>query len=824
MKELTYNRLVNKSFEDEYEIFKNSYSKLFLTDEFDDNDINKLLSAAIVFSNQTDEVLKKLGYRIVLSYGLKTGDYEPLYDMSVNTGLIPITALLNDIEELPFGDGSNSEILSSFVESYIDNFRSGSIVRTEQQAILELHSEKNLENSTAIVAPTSYGKSELVISTIKDSANKRICVVVPSKALIAQTRKRILDESIEWVDRIVSHPEMHRDEDNSSVYVLTQERATRLLNNNKQLYFDVVIIDEAHNILSDDSRSTLLASVVKILKHRKTNTAFKFLTPFLEDFDSLLFRDDRLETVDFRVDEYVKSELLYISDYRDGKEETLFYDHFINQFVALENTSESYIKYLTDNSVDKNIVYFNRPKHIQIFSKQLADSLPRIKSGLIEDCISEISDHTHEMYLLLQCMQHGVLYHHGSMSDGIRNFVEYIYRNCSEIKYLVTSSTLLEGVNLPVERLFLFDTRKGLGNLKPAQFKNLIGRVNRFSDIFKTSNLSSLEKLQPEIHIIGTDSFIRKDSNIKKFIQSSMQINRKSKDKVENVLLNNAKLHEGNKNEYDRLLTRLKNLEEDMIKDDKPIAKTLIGSKLIESNVYEINIFECEEAIQEKIENFKEEHGEINDSNSLLSAIYTIFIAFIDKNNTNYRNGLTRLESDKAQTFYAMFLDWSIESTPMGVMIGRFIKYWGSLPTTTPVFIGSWGDVAKEGGHRELFTYISNKTEEEKINLAIVRIKEEEDFFDHYIFRFVEILNEIGLINDDFYKLSKYGTTNDETISLIQNGFSKGVSELIIKSYQDYIEYNNDVILISPLIHKKLLEDGVGFLQRHEVELNVKSV
>ena len=170
-----------------------------------------------------------------------------------------------------------------------------------------------------------------------------------------------------------------------------------------------------------------------------------------------------------------------------------------------------------------------------------------------------------------------------------------------------------------------------------------------------------------------------------------------------------------------------------------------------------------------------------------------------------------------------MFIDWNIKKIPLGIMIRRFIKYWDNLPKDTPVFIGSWGDTTKGESHQKLFTHISGKSQSEKINLAIVRIKEEEDFFDYVIFRFVEILNEIGNIDETFYKLVKYGTTNKETIALIQNGFSRGVAGLLSKKYSKYYVVKKDsTAYVSKSIHQRLIDDGIGFLQRHEVSLNVK--
>ena len=44
---------------------------------------------------------------------------------------------------------------------------------------------------------------------------------------------------------------------------------------------------------------------------------------------------------------------------------------------------------------------------------------------------------------------------------------------------------------------------------------------------------------------------------------------------------------------------------------------------------------------------------------------------------------------------------------------------------------------------------------------AIVRIKEEQDFIDNNLIKYVEVLYDLGLIEDKFYAQIKYGTEED---------------------------------------------------------------
>lgn len=825
IKEMTLNRLKHHSFSDEYNIFFSLYQKLFLSDELTNEEVKKILSIVVLLTNQSDSIMQRLAYRMALAYGIKTDDYTPLYDIAINSGLIPVVSLMNNIDSLPQNQSlrTRESFLSTMVDSYIDNFRYDGLVLTEQQYRLNDFFGENIDKTSTVVAPTSYGKSELIIKAIERSVNKKLCILVPSKSLLAQTRKRVIDAKIEWVSRIVSHPEMHRQDEESGVYILTQERLTRVLNQDKNMFFDIVIVDEAHNLLGKDSRNTLLASVIRVLEFRNNNTAFKFLTPFLADPSSLTLRNSNYISSDYKVSEYIKSELIFIADYRKGSAIFEFYDHFLHEYTELVNRNTSYLDYLEDNSADKNIVYLNRPKHIQIFAEELSNYLPDIKSDIVTKATGEISSNIDEHYLLLHCIKHGVLYHHGSMPDHIRSYVEHLYRTCKEVKYLVSNSTLLEGVNLPVERMFLFSISKGLGNLRASQFKNLIGRVSRFSEIFGIPSVESLEKLQPEIHIVGTENYVRSDANIRKFCEKVMRVIREDQDQVENVLLEHTDITDENESDFDWAMTRLENLEPGIADDyECDVVTTEVGLKLIENNISEINVFESEEGIQDILDGFKETNGPIYDSNTLMALIYDAFVSFIVPSNNNERNSLLRLQSDKAQTFYAMFLDWNIEKAQVPVMIHRFIAYWERLPKDTPVFVGGWGDIEKDEGYRKSFTYMDNKTIGDKINLAIVRIKEEEDFFDYVIFRFVEILYELDMLDPTFYKMAKYGTTDQNIITLIKNGFSRGVSELLLSEYSDLVHFTgDDSVSVDPAIHQRLRDDEVGFLQSYEVSLNV---
>lgn len=79
---------------------------------------------------------------------------------------------------------------------------------------------------------------------------------------------------------------------------------------------------------------------------------------------------------------------------------------------------------------------------------------------------------------LARCADLGVFTHHGSTPTGIRLAVEHAMKN-SLIKMVVCTSTLAQGVNLPLRYLLITGVYQGRERMKVRDFQNLIGRAGR---------------------------------------------------------------------------------------------------------------------------------------------------------------------------------------------------------------------------------------------------------------------------------------------------------------------------------------------------------
>lgn len=816
MKKLTLTRLYNTDFPSLYWKFLSS------PDRMSNKELEVLLSLGSYFVGLENEAIQKLGYRIFLLYSKNTGDYKPLYELSLNKGFIPIAQFIDN--NLKYGErfGNLHTVIN---EAINQDFRQGNQYKTIGQILLYNNVLATEKNSYIVVAPTSYGKTELILSFLDTAPDKKVCIITPTKSLLAQTKKRILNHI--GNQKIITQPEMYSNNDGRIIAVLTQERLLRLLQENPNLIFDILIVDEAHNLLDrfskDNTRSVLLASVIIICHRRNENLSCRYLTPFLSSKDSIALKyvSESLEW--FTVSEFMKSEVFYFHDIVKGTKEILDqYSGSKQKLISLGSSNASLDAEIVVSHADrKNIIYVNSPKKIEQFAKELSKILNTTVSNQLKKAVSDLREFIHEDYNLADSLEKGVIYHHGSVPESVRYYIETLYSEFPELKMLIANATLLEGVNIPATKMFILDPSRGKSYLTPSDFKNLIGRICRFGEIFNSIH-GSLEYLLPEIHIIK-GRYCRKDFNALSFFKKKNVFavdQNKIKDEISNPLLENYKQFDSDIINQAEIM--LNNFSEDEIIVDQRIRtpKTLIGKLCFQNNVRIFNVFDIEEIIDEKLEGLEKAQTLEN----IFNMMNFLFFSHIDEEEGKYNN-LKRLRESQAQNFYMMLINWRMQGMTMKNMITKIVGYWNALMgyEAKYVYVGKWGDITRgANSHKKYWTNISNKTESEKINLAIVRLKEEYDFIDNEIIKYIEILNTLRLIDDELYLKIKYGTSNKEKIVLLNCGISNTLSSILFERYKNLynVDASNNVVIFDDTLINTMKDNGENGILISEILLN----
>ncbi len=135
--------------------------------------------------------------------------------------------------------------------------------------------------------------------------------------------------------------------------------------------------------------------------------------------------------------------------------------------------------------------------------------------------------------ILYKAVSYGLFPHHTNIPEGIRNSIEYAAHE-SLINFLICTSTLAQGVNLPIRYLFITTSKQGESYFKIRDFQNFIGRVGRAGILTEGS-------------IVFTDTKLRKDDNVWYHIKRLL-----NSDNSENCQSSLAEIFEPFKNENNK--------------------------------------------------------------------------------------------------------------------------------------------------------------------------------------------------------------------------------------------------------------------------------
>ncbi|KZA09219.1 DEAD/DEAH box helicase [Acinetobacter baumannii] len=487
--------------------FNNIIEKMTLNQKISEEEVVYILACAIIFLKEYNNDKRKFqhlnfGYFILLKVALNNNYYEPLMDLSLNIGLYPIARYIVENKLI-----DNLSIKDIILDANIEKFKKGNIVETYKQKKYREELLNSRSSERSYIAPTSFGKSSFIVEMIKKEKDRKVAIIVPTKSLLLQTYKAMKYNFPKR--KIIFHDEMYNN-DGNFIAVLTQERLLRLLNKFKDLSFDNLIIDEAHNLLNKEQRSVLLIRAIRRNKFRYPEAKILYLSPLIENSENLKY-DSNQNIFERKISFNFKEP--DISEYKlNGN--VYKYNRFLDEFYLSEK-NEDYLNYLLSKSKNKNFVFLVQPKKIENLAQLISERIEGVNDNRELFELSEIiSKNIHEDFYCVEYIKKGVIYLHGVLPDLIKEYLEHKFSKLGCIRYLVANRVILEGVNLPIDNLYILNT----WGLNTKDLINLIGRVNRLNEIFNNKN-GSLRKLNPEIHFINNEVFGQKNGNMSNKIQ-----------------------------------------------------------------------------------------------------------------------------------------------------------------------------------------------------------------------------------------------------------------------------------------------------------------
>lgn len=594
------------------------YKKIEITNK----DAEFLYSVALLLIDEYSKEIEKgidknllieYAYFIIATTAFKVSDFRALYDFSINYGYYPIARKIIDLDLL-----SDMNINHVMTNSRIDKFEDGDKILTYQQKKVFEEVLDDKGNAVSFLAPTSYGKSELIFDHLSKNEDKNyIGIVVPTKALIDQVyreaKKKVKDRKL-----IIHDQNYSKSEDKRILTITTQERALRLVD--EGVKFDILYIDEAHEMLNFDyrnnlnNRSLLLTRLIKLSRAANQNLLELYLSPVIGKASNLEIRNSKTIS-DHRISKDLK--ILNIS-FLNSEGNLKYYDRYLGEFIDSEKMIRSHFDYIIEQSKNKNLHFLYRPRYIEGYAKLLYEKLPFIEEYEIDSdikkLISELAEIVHPKFKLIKYLSKGLVYLHGKMPLIIRNYVLKYVRESRFLSHFVANSVILAGMNLPIDNLFYIS---GYSNSR--DLYNLIGRVNRLSDIFSKEN-PSLNRIFIPVHFIEMDRFPQnQQGSLAKKIE---KLRGRIKDEIKNPLLENSTIATTNSLKAEEIIETEDNIVNSYLTPD-------FKSRLTRSGAQQLLNY-TEQGLQKLSQRFEENQNYIQDDEILIKVKELFFDNFED--------------------------------------------------------------------------------------------------------------------------------------------------------------------------------------------------
>lgn len=370
-------------------------------------------------------------------------------------------------------------------------------------------SKKN--NSISISAPTSSGKSFILYQLLLDELKNKertIVYIVPTRALISQVeddlRFLLKENNIDNIN-LTTVPLHYISNGETNLFVFTQERLHWYLLQSENPKVDFLLVDEAHKI-DNSNRGILLQRKIEEVIERNPEVRLFFSSPFTSNPEILLENIGESKSKDTINTEFVavNQNLLYVTQVKNkpkewGLELILKDENIEIGTITLEDrpTNEAKKIALITKAIsgenNGNLVYSNGAAESEEFAKILTQLVEKDSSSpKVKELIKVVKTTIHKEYILGKVLDYKIAFHYGNMPLLVRQEIEKLFKE-NEIQYLVCTSTLLEGVNLPATAVFIRKPTRGKGKpLNENDFWNLAGRAGRWGKEF-SGNIICIE-------------------------------------------------------------------------------------------------------------------------------------------------------------------------------------------------------------------------------------------------------------------------------------------------------------------------------------------
>jgi len=314
----------------------------------------------------------------------------------------------------------------------------------------EIYARLMAGDNVILSAPTSFGKSRIIDAVIASRRHSNVAVVVPTLALIDETRRRLSIFKDKY--HIVTHLSQRPAEAN--LFLFTAERMVVYEGLPKVTFF---VIDEFYKIdaMEEDSTRTV---ALKSAFYRlfKLDSQFFLLAPqssrFLRGQRRVLSATSTTPSIQQWVTEHY--------DVPQGGTE-------IERLVQLARTLD-----------EPTLIFCRSPKRANEVARALFQGGAGKYQSSMAESVDWIRRHFHPDWILPEGLLHGIGVHHGKIPRALAQYIVGKF-NDAGLRFLVCTSTLIEGVNTKAKNVVVLDNKIAMRNIDFFTFNNIRGRSGK---------------------------------------------------------------------------------------------------------------------------------------------------------------------------------------------------------------------------------------------------------------------------------------------------------------------------------------------------------
>ncbi|MFW0119147.1 DEAD/DEAH box helicase [Rothia sp. P5764] len=387
---------------------------------------------------------------------------EIIIDLIVAYGLHPYLKLFNNLNELASATSAIDFELHSN-----ENFT----FHPHQKYIFDkLYRGENV----ILSAPTSYGKTSIIVELIKKSLWDNIVLIFPTLALVDENRRKInslnRDQALGY--QILTQVSQEAGERN--IYIMTAER---FLSTPMTVDVDFFLIDEFYKLGSfhDSRRATLNVAWHKL---KNSGAQYCLLGPFIDDLSPAIANTIK-ET-------FISTDISTVA----------------TEYIDRSNHSDRYkeLKKILEETYDEStIIYTKSPKACLDLSNKIIIDSTEIESSskayLFADWVERnyIKDWSYP-----NSLKHGIALHSGPLPRSFQRLSMKFF-NENHVKILICTSTIIEGANTTAKNIVIFDNLVATRKIDYFTYRNICGRSGRMGKhlVGRVYNLASSPRSAP---------------------------------------------------------------------------------------------------------------------------------------------------------------------------------------------------------------------------------------------------------------------------------------------------------------------------------------